>query len=77
VYSYAGLTIDGQVKSLDPYADLPAAGGKDGYGSFNRLRIRNSKVSTFIAVGGWSESSAVYSAVAADQKNAKLLLKAL
>lgn len=67
VYSYAGLTIDGEVKSLDPNADLPnVVGGKNGYNRFNQLRVRNKSLKTLIAIGGSNETSAVYSLVAAD-----------
>lgn len=72
VYAYAGLDKKGLVASLDPRADLSKDGGKNGYSEFNKLRLRNDKVKTFIAVGGPTVSSKTFSGVAADDKKRKL-----
>lgn len=63
IYTFVGLTEDGSVRILDPWADLPKDGGKDGFNKWNKLRERNPSVKTMIAMGGWNEGSVKYSTV--------------
>ncbi|XP_014219820.1 probable chitinase 10 [Copidosoma floridanum] len=58
VYTFVGLNEDGSVRILDPWADLPNDGGKDGFRRFNDLRLRNPGLKTMIGLGGWNEGEA-------------------
>lgn len=48
---------------MDSWQDLPDNWGKDGFGRFNKLRELSPETKTLIAIGGWNEGSAKYSAV--------------
>lgn len=63
-----GLNGDGSIRIIDPWADLPDGGGKDGYNRFNKLRNINPKAKTLIAIGGWNEGSVTYSRVVGSAK---------
>lgn len=65
IYSFVGLTTDGNVKVLDEWLDLPDNWGKDAFGRFNKLREQNPGIKTLIAIGGWNEGSTKYSQVVA------------
>ncbi|XP_001600140.2 chitinase-3-like protein 1 [Nasonia vitripennis] len=66
IYTFVGLNADGTINILDKWADLPDAGGRDGYNKFNQLRNGNPRTRTLVAIGGWNEGSVTYSKVAAD-----------
>lgn len=66
IYTFVGIGEDGSVRVLDGWQDLPDNYGKDGFGRFNKLRERNPNTKTLIAIGGWNEGSAKYSAVVAN-----------
>ncbi|XP_049812389.1 chitinase-3-like protein 1 isoform X1 [Schistocerca nitens] len=59
IYSFVGITSAGEVRILDEWLDL--ASGKNAYNRFNKLKSSNTK--TLVAIGGWNEGSATYSAV--------------
>ena len=61
IYTFVGLSEDGNIKVLDPWQDLPNDYGKDGFGRFNALRTQNPSLKTLIAIGGWNEGSIKYS----------------
>jgi chitinase len=67
IYSFAGLDVkaDG-IRSLDPYQDLKEDYGKDGYQKLTRLKQRYPHLKVSLAIGGWNEGSANYSALAKD-----------
>lgn len=67
IYAFAGLSEAGEMRSLDPWNDLPDNYGKDGFGRFNGLRKSSPGLKTMLALGGWNEGSAKYSRVAADE----------
>ncbi|XP_046436427.1 probable chitinase 2 [Neodiprion fabricii] len=64
IYTFVGITEAGEVKVLDPWADLPDNGGKAGFQKFNALRERHQGMKTLVAIGGWNEGSEKYSRVA-------------
>lgn len=66
IYTFVGITEDGQVKVLDAWQDLPDNYGKDAFGRFNKLREQSPETKTLVAIGGWNEGSARYSAVVAN-----------
>lgn len=63
IYTFVGLNGN-NVKVLDPWADLPDGGGKDGFNKFNELRKLSPKTKTLVAIGGWNEGSEKYSKMA-------------
>ncbi|XP_050092519.1 chitinase-like protein 3 [Anopheles aquasalis] len=60
VYTFVGLDTKGNVKILDSWLDVSL----NGYSRFMQLKQRNPAVKLFIAIGGWGEGSATYSAMA-------------
>ncbi|XP_053984693.1 chitinase-3-like protein 1 [Hylaeus volcanicus] len=66
IYAFTGLSSDNNVRILDPWADLPNGGGKDGYGKFTALRELSPGTKALIAIGGWNEGSSKYSRMAGD-----------
>ncbi|XP_043526629.1 chitinase-3-like protein 1 [Frieseomelitta varia] len=64
IYTFIGISQDGNVKILDSWLDLP--NGRDGYGKFTRLRERSPETKALIAIGGWNEGSQTFSEVAAN-----------
>ncbi|XP_043255023.1 chitinase-3-like protein 1 [Colletes gigas] len=65
-YTFTGITTNGDVNILDPWADLPNGGGKDGFGKFTALRHLSPGTKAMVAIGGWNEGSLKYSQVASD-----------
>ncbi|XP_059056229.1 chitinase-3-like protein 1 [Achroia grisella] len=65
IYSFVGINNQGTVISLDPRLDYAENNGRDNFRRFNALKLRNPKLKTILAVGGWSEGSAKYSIMAA------------
>lgn len=63
IYTFVGITDDGNVKVLDAWQDLPDNWGKDAFGRFNKLREQSPNTKTLIAIGGWNEGSSRYSNV--------------
>ncbi|KAL0110197.1 hypothetical protein PUN28_013683 [Cardiocondyla obscurior] len=66
IYTFVGISTEGDVRVLDSWQDLPDNWGKDGFGRFNKLRESSPGTKTLIAIGGWNEGSAKYSAVVAN-----------
>ncbi|XP_043581613.1 chitinase-3-like protein 1 [Bombus pyrosoma] len=64
IYTFVGISEDGNVRILDSWLDLP--NGRDGYGKFTRLRQLNPETKALIAIGGWNEGSTKYSNVVAN-----------
>lgn len=50
---------------MDSYLDLPDNWGRNNIGKLNGLKAKNPQLKTILAVGGWNEGSAKYSAMAA------------
>lgn len=68
IYAFAGLDeTTNQIRSLDPYNDLEENYGKGAYKRFNALKNRNPNLKSLIAIGGWNESPAKYSTMAANE----------
>lgn len=63
IYTFVGISTEGEVKVLDSWQDLPDNYGKDGFGRFNKLREISPTTKTLVAIGGWNEGSAKYSQV--------------
>lgn len=63
-----GINADATIKVLDPYLDLEENGGKGNIKKFVSLKSANPKLKTMVAIGGWNEGSAKFSAVAANQE---------
>ena len=61
VYTFTGLSSDGVIKSIDPYADLPDNYGLNGFGKVLKLKDQNPELKVMIAMGGWNEGSTEYS----------------
>lgn len=61
IYTFVGLSEDGNIRVLDSWQDLPDNYGKNGFGRFNALREKNPRLKTLIAIGGWNEGSRKYS----------------
>jgi len=62
IYSFVGIESSGVVRLLDSYLDVDTGNFK----RFNALKTQNPKLKTLLAIGGWNEGSAKFSAVAAD-----------
>ncbi|XP_057334455.1 acidic mammalian chitinase-like [Microplitis mediator] len=62
IYTFVGLE-NADVKVLDPWQDLPNDYGKNGFGRFNAMREKSPSTKTMVAIGGWNEGSAKYSAM--------------
>ncbi|CAG9817878.1 unnamed protein product [Phaedon cochleariae] len=61
IYTFVGITTNGQVTSLDPSLDYNSGN----LNKFTALKTVNPKLKTLLAIGGWSEGSTKYSTVAA------------
>ncbi|KAF2880907.1 hypothetical protein ILUMI_25265 [Ignelater luminosus] len=59
IYTFVGLNHDASIKIIDSWQDIDL----EGYKRFNALKLRNPKLKTLIAIGGWNEGSEVYSQV--------------
>lgn len=66
IYTFVGISEQGDIRVLDAWQDLPDNWGKDAFGRFNKLREQSPETKTLIAIGGWNEGSARYSAVVAN-----------
>ncbi|XP_066581003.1 acidic mammalian chitinase-like [Prorops nasuta] len=66
VYTFVGISTDGNIRVLDAWQDLPDNWGKDAFGRFNALRAKSPSTKTMIAIGGWNEGSVKYSEVASN-----------
>jgi len=66
IYTFVGIGENGEVRVLDSWQDLADNYGKNGFGRFNQLRKQSPETKTLIAIGGWNEGSAKYSAVVAN-----------
>ncbi|XP_008560095.1 probable chitinase 2 [Microplitis demolitor] len=66
IYSFAGLNATTwTIRSLDPWADLEENYGKGSYKKITDLRRTHQGLKVSLAIGGWNEASANYSALAA------------
>ncbi|XP_078035249.1 chitotriosidase-1 isoform X3 [Augochlora pura] len=63
IYSFVGINTDGTIRIMDPWADLPDDGGKDGFGKFVARSKESPGTKAMIAIGGWNEGSTKYSEV--------------
>lgn len=68
IYSFVGINADATIKVLDPNLDLEENGGKGNIKKFVSLKSANPRLKTMVAIGGWNEGSAKFSAVAANQE---------
>lgn len=71
IYSFVGLDANThEIKSLDSPNELNAEeGGKDGFKSFVTLKEIFPQLKVLVAVGGWTEGSEKYSAMASTQES--------
>nr|AXB87806.1 chitinase 8 [Sogatella furcifera] len=78
VYAFAGLDAEKSViKSLDPYNDLEEDYGKGNYKKMTALKNKYPHLTTTLAIGGWNEGSAKYSALAADPAKRKIFVESV
>lgn len=75
IYSFIGISDHGKVVILDKWQELPDNGGKDAFRRFTALRKKNPDAKMLVAIGGWNEGSAKYSAVAADPERRKVFIQ--
>ncbi|XP_043279576.1 probable chitinase 2 [Venturia canescens] len=65
IYAFAGLNVTTwSIRSLDPWADLEEDYGKGTYRKMTGLRRQYPGLKVSLAIGGWNEGSANYSALA-------------
>ncbi|KAJ8680393.1 hypothetical protein QAD02_016180 [Eretmocerus hayati] len=77
IYTFIGVTDDGNVRILDAYQDLEKDYGQKGYKRFNALRNNIPNVKTMIAMGGWNEGSPKYSEVVSSPSKRKNFVKSV
>lgn len=77
IYAFAGLNYNNEIHSLDPWNDLPDNYGKDAFGRFNKLKKKNEKLKTILAIGGWNEGSIKYSNMAKSEQSRKTFVKSV
>ncbi|XP_014472435.1 PREDICTED: chitinase-3-like protein 1 [Dinoponera quadriceps] len=75
IYTFVGITEDGNVRVLDAWQDLEDNWGKAAFRRFVELRQQSSNTKFLIAIGGWNEGSARYSAVAANPTTREKFVK--
>ncbi|XP_065572710.1 probable endochitinase [Artemia franciscana] len=75
VYTFAGLSSDNRIVSLDEWNDLYDNWGKGAYTRFNNLKLKNPKLRTWIAIGGWNEGSEKYSRMASMAGNRAIFIQ--
>jgi len=69
IYSFAGLDSGNwTMKSLDPWMDLEDNYGLAGFKKATSLKYKHPHLKVSLAIGGWNEGSAKYSAMAKDPK---------
>lgn len=68
VFGFAGLGQDNKIRVLDPYNELCENYGKCAFDRFTALKKKNPSLVATLAVGGWNEGSARYSAVRTEQR---------
>ncbi|KAJ8680395.1 hypothetical protein QAD02_016182 [Eretmocerus hayati] len=73
IYTFIGVTGDGDVRIWDPVLDLELRG----YQNFTALRNNTPNVKTMIAMGGWNEGSFKYSEVVSSPKKRKNFVKSV
>ncbi|KAF2367148.1 Chitin binding domain [Trinorchestia longiramus] len=66
IYGFAGLGPDNKIKALDAWNDLCDNYGKCAFDRFTGLKNANPNLKALLAIGGWNEGSAKYSAMAAN-----------
>ncbi|XP_071534026.1 probable chitinase 2 [Panulirus ornatus] len=71
IYSFAGLNeTTNNIKSLDPEYDI----NKRAYEKFVNLKSLNPRLKVLMAVGGWTEGSKKYSAMASTSETRKIFI---
>jgi len=71
IYTFAGLdNVTNHISVLDPNYDLT----REGYRRAVALKRRNPALKVSVAIGGWTEGSAKYSAMAADPNSRKAFI---
>ncbi|XP_076657145.1 chitinase-3-like protein 1 [Halictus rubicundus] len=75
IYTFIGINTDGTVKILDPWADLPDGGGKNGFGQFVARSKQSSGTKAMIAIGGWNEGSVKFSQVVSNPQTRSRLVQ--
>ena len=72
VYSFAGLDEEKwEIRSTDPWSDLPDDSGLDGFGQAAALREKNPRLKVILGVGGFYQSSRAFSEMAKDEEKRK------
>lgn len=72
VYAYASIDkTKSKITSLDPSYDVHENGCTGNYYKFNRLKTKNPKLKTLIAVGGFHQGSEVLSMVSSHYETRK------
>ncbi|XP_015593689.1 chitinase-3-like protein 1 [Cephus cinctus] len=66
IYSFVGLTSNGEIKILDSWTDVDDGSGRGGFNKFNALREISSGTKTMLAIGGYSGESTTFSNVIKD-----------
>lgn len=78
VYAFAGLnSTSSTIRSLDPYLDLTDDYGKGSYQKMTSLKTQFPHLKVSLAIGGWVEGSANYSALASDPEKRKIFTKSV
>jgi len=66
IYTFAGLSANNTIESLDSYNDLEDDYGKGAFKRFTGLKELNPQLKTLLAIGGWNEGSEKYSDMASN-----------
>lgn len=70
VYAFAGIdNVTHEIKSSDPYLDLPDDFGVGNYYKFTALSNTNPGLKTFLSVGGYNEGGHEFSVMASTAQN--------
>ncbi|XP_046399185.1 chitinase-3-like protein 1 [Ischnura elegans] len=75
IYGFAGLSeYKGVMISLDPWNDLYDDYGLGAFTRFCKLKEKNPKLKTLLAIGGWNEGSPKYSKMVSTPQSRKTFL---
>lgn len=78
IYAFAGLNATtSRIRSLDPYLDLQEDYGRGAYRNMTDLRRQYPGLKVSLAIGGWTEGSANYSALAASPPRRKVFVESV
>jgi len=67
IYHFAGLDDNYKIKSIDPWLDLPANDGFNGYRKFTGLKKSHPHLKLLLSVGGWDEGVQKFSYLASNE----------